>query len=174
MAKPTDDFSKESSADKVIMADIKSTDRWRNEQGQYHRIDGPAVECVDGYKAWYMNGQYHRADGPAIEGADGFDQGGGVVEVPGVCPPGRGHPDLPNVTRSPDQPEEALEIGCDQRLHPGDHLAASSPMTPPIRCGPGRHWTRLPAVRHRASISAWSTNRAMWLFPSPCPQGCAR
>ena len=40
---------------------------WRNEAGQLHRIDGPAVEHSDGTKAWYVNGQRHRIDGPAVE-----------------------------------------------------------------------------------------------------------
>jgi len=44
---------------------------WRNEQGQVHRLDGPAVERVDGSKEWYQNGQCHRLDGPAVERADG-------------------------------------------------------------------------------------------------------
>jgi hypothetical protein len=26
-------------------------------EGKYHRVDGPAIECVDGYKAWYYHGQ---------------------------------------------------------------------------------------------------------------------
>jgi len=44
---------------------------WRNDNGQIHREDGPAVECSDGYKSWYNNGHLHRLDGPAIEGPDG-------------------------------------------------------------------------------------------------------
>jgi hypothetical protein len=32
-----------------------------------HRIDGPAFEYADGFKAWYVNGKRHRLDGPAIE-----------------------------------------------------------------------------------------------------------
>ena len=36
-----------------------------------HREDGPALEWVDGYKAWYTNGQLHREDGPAIEHGNG-------------------------------------------------------------------------------------------------------
>jgi hypothetical protein len=36
-----------------------------------HREDGPAIEWVDGYKAWYTNGQPHREDGPAIEHGNG-------------------------------------------------------------------------------------------------------
>ena len=35
--------------------------------GKYHRTDGPAIECVDGTKSWYLNGKLHRVDGPAIE-----------------------------------------------------------------------------------------------------------
>ena len=46
---------------------------WLNLDGKYHREDGPAVEYVDGYKAWYWNGQRHRLDGPAIEDADGTE-----------------------------------------------------------------------------------------------------
>jgi len=33
----------------------------------YHRLDGPAIECLDGYKAWYANDKRHRVDGPAFE-----------------------------------------------------------------------------------------------------------
>jgi hypothetical protein len=36
-----------------------------------HRLDGPAVEDADGYKAWWVEGKLHRLDGPAVEGADG-------------------------------------------------------------------------------------------------------
>ena len=38
---------------------------WVN--GQRHRVDGPALLDVDGYKAWYQNGYLHRLDGPAVE-----------------------------------------------------------------------------------------------------------
>ena len=44
---------------------------WRNANGQYHRLDGPAVIKADGTKGWYVNGKRHRLDGPAIEWADG-------------------------------------------------------------------------------------------------------
>jgi hypothetical protein len=39
--------------------------------GLRHRQDGPAVELIGGYKAWYINGLRHRKDGPAIEWEDG-------------------------------------------------------------------------------------------------------
>ena len=45
---------------------------WYNAEGDLHRVDGPAVEIADGYKAWHFNGKFHREDGPAIEGADGY------------------------------------------------------------------------------------------------------
>ena len=51
----------------------KFSDRieYRNEKGQYHREDGPAIEFINGSKEWYLNGQLHRLDGPAIEYRDG-------------------------------------------------------------------------------------------------------
>jgi hypothetical protein len=44
---------------------------WYNEKNYLHRLDGPAVEYANGYKAWLVEGKYHRLDGPAIECADG-------------------------------------------------------------------------------------------------------
>jgi hypothetical protein len=44
---------------------------WENSKGEFHRTDGPTVECANGYKAWYFNDQRHRTDGPAIEDANG-------------------------------------------------------------------------------------------------------
>ena len=43
----------------------------KNESGELHREDGPAIEYPDGTKHWYLNGKLHREDGPAIEYADG-------------------------------------------------------------------------------------------------------
>ena len=37
-----------------------------------HRLDGPAVEWIDGSKAWYQNGHLHRLDGPAVDWNDGY------------------------------------------------------------------------------------------------------
>ena len=42
-----------------------------NNNGKYHRTDGPAVEYANGIKEWYLNGKLHRTDGPAIERPDG-------------------------------------------------------------------------------------------------------
>ena len=36
-----------------------------------HREDGPAVECVNRHKSWFVNGQRHREDGPAVEFVSG-------------------------------------------------------------------------------------------------------
>ena len=40
----------------------------------YHREDGPAIECGDGRKYWYINGKRHRIDGPAVEFVNGNKQ----------------------------------------------------------------------------------------------------
>lgn len=39
--------------------------------GEFHRVNGPAVICFDGDKYWYVDGKLHRLDGPAIEYYDG-------------------------------------------------------------------------------------------------------
>ena len=39
--------------------------------GELHRINGPAVICVNGDKEWYLNGKKHRIDGPAVKYANG-------------------------------------------------------------------------------------------------------
>jgi hypothetical protein len=41
------------------------------QNGELHRLDGPAIEWADGSKHWYQNGQLHRLDGPACEYANG-------------------------------------------------------------------------------------------------------
>jgi len=55
----------------VVIVDSCGTRRWYNESNELHRIDGPAVECIDGTKSWYLNGSYHRIDGPAVEYSHG-------------------------------------------------------------------------------------------------------
>lgn len=40
-------------------------------EGKLHREDGPAVECSDGTKEWWVNGELHREEGPAVEYSDG-------------------------------------------------------------------------------------------------------
>lgn len=47
---------------------------WKNEKGNFHREDGPAVEKVNGYKEWRMYGKRHRTDGPAVEMSNGSKQ----------------------------------------------------------------------------------------------------
>ncbi len=37
---------------------------YRNERGELHREDGPAIEYTSGTKMWYQNGKLHREDGP--------------------------------------------------------------------------------------------------------------
>lgn len=42
-------------------------------KGKYyrHRLDGPALEWVNGKKEWWVDDKRHRLDGPAIEWSDG-------------------------------------------------------------------------------------------------------
>jgi len=47
------------------------TIRYYNDLNQLHREDGPAIECANGDKYWYLNNQWHREDGPALEYANG-------------------------------------------------------------------------------------------------------
>ena len=55
---------------KVIIHE-NGTIRWANAQGQFHRDEGPAIECADGTKYWYQNDKRHRLDGPAVEYKNG-------------------------------------------------------------------------------------------------------
>ena len=41
--------------------------------GEYHRLDGPAIIYATGSKIWFQNGLRHRLDGPAITDADGSE-----------------------------------------------------------------------------------------------------
>ena len=50
------------------------TIRYTNENGDLHRLNGPAYESTSGYKAWYVNGRLHREDGPAKIWGDGHLQ----------------------------------------------------------------------------------------------------
>jgi hypothetical protein len=50
---------------------IHGTKYWRNDNGDFHREDGPAIEWTNGDKEWYIDGKRHREDGPAIEYVNG-------------------------------------------------------------------------------------------------------
>lgn len=43
------------------------------QDGQLHRLDGPALIKIDGTKKWYQDGYLHRLDGPAVIRADGSE-----------------------------------------------------------------------------------------------------
>ena len=53
-----------------VVVDAAGTRRYYNAAGQLHREDGPAVETTI-FKKWYQNGQPHRIGGPAIALAHG-------------------------------------------------------------------------------------------------------
>jgi hypothetical protein len=39
---------------------------WVDDQGRYHREDGPAIINKDGSMEWHLHGEWHREDGPAV------------------------------------------------------------------------------------------------------------
>jgi hypothetical protein len=47
------------------------THQYWDDNNQYHREDGPAVEIENVGKMWFNHGVEHREDGPAVELADG-------------------------------------------------------------------------------------------------------
>jgi hypothetical protein len=53
-----------------VTVENTGTIRW-SQNGNHHRVDGPAVEYANGDKVWYQNGLIHRLDGPAIELSNG-------------------------------------------------------------------------------------------------------
>jgi hypothetical protein len=56
----------------TLIIDVNGIKRWYNQNGQLHRLNGPAVEYTDGSKEFYQNDQRHRQDGPAFEDIYGF------------------------------------------------------------------------------------------------------
>ena len=53
---------------------LNGTKQWLDSNGKLHRVDGPAIEYVNGDKYWSEHGQWHRVDGPAIEYSNGTKQ----------------------------------------------------------------------------------------------------
>lgn len=45
---------------------------WKNERGELHREDGPAVEYPSGCKFWWVDGKLHRIEGPACIWSGGY------------------------------------------------------------------------------------------------------
>ncbi len=39
-----------------------------------HRLDGPAIERINGDKIWVFNGRQHRLEGPALEFENGYQE----------------------------------------------------------------------------------------------------
>jgi len=54
-----------------IEVDEYGNKQYLNDEGNYHRLDGPAVEWSNGSKRWYINGNSHRNIDPSSEWWDG-------------------------------------------------------------------------------------------------------
>jgi hypothetical protein len=48
------------------------TKLWENKLGEYHHINGPAIEYISGSNEWYLRGRRHRIDGPAASLSNGY------------------------------------------------------------------------------------------------------
>ena len=68
--KPIDQSEDDRGSSLTVIPD--GTREWRNEDGELHRRDGPAIEYPDGSEWWYRNGRLHREDGPAVDLAIGI------------------------------------------------------------------------------------------------------
>jgi len=65
-------FSKKEEPFYDVKMDSEGNVLYFNQKGKLHRLNGPAVEDSDGYKAYFVNGKRHRLDGPAIEHISGY------------------------------------------------------------------------------------------------------
>lgn len=54
------------------MKDPSGNDRWHDDSGLLHRLDGPALVTKFGDMRWYQYGQLHREEGPAIKNNSGY------------------------------------------------------------------------------------------------------
>jgi len=50
-----------------ICIDKDGSKIYYNSKGEIHRLDGPAIEYIEGIKYWYKEGKLHKVDGPARE-----------------------------------------------------------------------------------------------------------
>jgi hypothetical protein len=60
--------------EKYIVEVYEDRTYWFNENGQLHRLNGPAIEYSSGSEQWYQNGKRHRTDGPAVEWSDNYKE----------------------------------------------------------------------------------------------------
>lgn len=65
------EFIARTNPESTMTVDSDGTKNWKNNKGQYHRINGPALEKSNGSKYWIQNGRYHREGGPAIVSDNG-------------------------------------------------------------------------------------------------------
>jgi len=54
-----------------VEMDFEGTIFYLNKKGEFHNLNGPAIEYKDGSKIYRVNGELHRIDGPAVERTHG-------------------------------------------------------------------------------------------------------
>ena len=52
---------------------VNGMEMWRNNRGQFHCDDGPAIIYESGLQCWYKEDKMHRVDGPAFMHPNGVD-----------------------------------------------------------------------------------------------------
>lgn len=57
-----------------VEIDYIGNKHWYNSKKQLHRKNGPAIEAVNGYRAYYNNNKLHRNNGPAVTWPNGSRQ----------------------------------------------------------------------------------------------------
>jgi hypothetical protein len=63
--------TQDNNSESIMTVDEDGDKIWRDEDDNYHREDGPAIEHAIGLKSWYIHGVRHREDGPAVVWSDG-------------------------------------------------------------------------------------------------------
>ena len=58
-----------SSTHRIVLPD--GAEIWKNDKGEIHRDNGPAILKADGTQVWYDSHRIHRDDGPASIGPRG-------------------------------------------------------------------------------------------------------
>lgn len=69
-----------------ISIDEFNDTRWFNDDGELHRLDGPAFVGSDGSKSWWLHGKCHRLNNPALiftSGSKSYYQNGVLHRLDG-------------------------------------------------------------------------------------------
>ena len=151
---------------------IKEKDRkgnifYKNENGEYHRTDGPAIERSDGSKYWYLNGKRHRTNGPAVEYNNGTKEWWINGERHRTDGPAIEYSDgskywyLNGKVHRTDGPAVELSNGTKEWWINGERHRTDGPA---VECNNGTNYWYLNGKKHRADGPAveWDDGTKFW------------